>query len=854
MRKNHLPPVLILCILFFKILPLHAIIYYVSTTGSNTAPYDNWTKAATNLQTVLALPALAAGDEIWVAKGTYTPSKDYLNGNPADAKDVTFYVKDGVKLYGGFAGNESALTDRNLKANTTTLDGGGTCYHVVIASAANSSSGGITIDGFTIKNGNASKNNSNVTINGNTFYRNVAGGIYIIKGAINNISNNIISNNTAVCNSAGNGGGAGIHIYNSATLTLNNNAIHDNAFTAGGNGNGAGGGVYIHAASQVVNATITNNDIYNNSGTSSGGGVYINGQTTSTYTISNNFIHDNTISYGGGGGMFSGYGIFTVTNNVFYNNTNTLALASAWAGALMNFGNNGSGCKLILVNNTFYNNSAYNRGCVYINGTPTVRIFNNIFYNNKVNGSTTATGADVEGSGITSCKANYNLLQYSTFSTGISLGGGTSHNVFNNTDPKFFNLTSPYGPDGVINTSDDGFYVKCGSPALGVGGVNATNGVTDVPLTDAVSYTRSTSTTAGQGPTIGAYEQPGAESLPLASGTTTIIKMQAGTVIYGDCSPTLVCTVASTGASPISGSDTAKVWIESTQPPNFVKRHYQISPQNNAATSTGRITLYFTQAEFDEFNSNTLNTVKLPTNSLDAAGIANLLVEKRSGTTNDGTGMPNSYTGSVTTINPADADIVWSDAAARWAVTIDVTGFSGFWVKTVATTLPLKWLNVYGSINSQNRAAIYWKVNETGVKKYEVEKSTDGRNYFSIAWLGSMGDGIHSYEYADTTALQGTVYYRILQTDMDGRSSYSTIIRLSAQTRQTITMYPNPFTDGVIIISNQPQPIQVMNINGAVITSIQLKKGANYVQLNQLAGGIYILKTKDGRSQKLAKY
>ena len=65
-------------------------------TGANSGL--NWDDAYTDLQTALA--AAAAGDEIWVAAGAYKPTAG------AD-RTISFVMKVGVGLYGGFAGGET---------------------------------------------------------------------------------------------------------------------------------------------------------------------------------------------------------------------------------------------------------------------------------------------------------------------------------------------------------------------------------------------------------------------------------------------------------------------------------------------------------------------------------------------------------------------------------------------------------------------------------------------------------------------------------------------------------------------------------------------------------------------------
>jgi hypothetical protein len=121
---------------------------------------------------------------------------------------------------------------------------------------------------------------------------------------------------------------------------------------------------------------------------------------------------------------------------------------------------------------------------------------------------------------------------------------------------------------------------------------------------------------------------------------------------------TLIANVLPNGAAPVSGNVTAKVWIEATQPVQFVKRHYEITSATNTANATAKVTLYFTDAEFSAFNTQTTPPALLLPISTDApatitARKANLRIEKRAGT-GDANGTLNSYLGAITTIDPAD--------------------------------------------------------------------------------------------------------------------------------------------------------------------------------------------------------
>lgn len=252
---------------------------------------DSWENAYADLQD--ALDMAVDGHQIWVAEGTYTPT-DGTN------RSVSFELVSGVKLYGGFAGTETALAERDWEGNETVLSGnidsGGNedSYHVVTG-ADNA-----TLDGFTITNGNAD--------NDQVDYDYVGGGMYNYDCAPT-VSNCSFNENTAIW-----GGGMG-NLLGNPTVTScvfnNNSASSSTYFTYGGgmyndisaasvgncsfteNTGDYGAAIYCNGQSDaaVENCTVTQN-----SAASMGGGIVAN---SSSYPqISNSIIWDNDDSYG----------------------------------------------------------------------------------------------------------------------------------------------------------------------------------------------------------------------------------------------------------------------------------------------------------------------------------------------------------------------------------------------------------------------------------------------------------------------------------------------------------------------------------------------------------------------------
>ncbi len=264
---------------------LFAATRYVKPVASGLADGSSWANASADLQTIIN--ASIAGDEVWVAAGRYIPTQDPFGGTtPADPRDKTFSLKSGVKVYGGFVGTESTLSQRPATAagissilsgdltnndvvtgtaGTLSLSNNGeNAYHTVMCVSVDNVS---VLDGFTISGGNANGSGS-ITISGNIVLRFRGGGIY------SNTSQNII-NNCNIINSYGSYGGGAYFINNSATTISNSSFINNLASLSGGAGSGICGDG--NSSGQIYNCIFVGNNANNGTAFNFGGPmVYTN--------------------------------------------------------------------------------------------------------------------------------------------------------------------------------------------------------------------------------------------------------------------------------------------------------------------------------------------------------------------------------------------------------------------------------------------------------------------------------------------------------------------------------------------------------------------------------------------------
>lgn len=120
-------------------------------------------------------------------------------------------------------------------------------------------------------------------------------------------------------------------------------------------------------------------------------------------------------------------------------------------------------------------------------------------------------------------------------------------------------------------------------------------------------------------------------------------------------------------------------------------------------------------------------------------------------------------------------------------------------------TLPVRFANVRGTVDANDRAIISWtNLTESVVDSYVVESSVDG---ISFQTIGTVMPAFNNGGRADYTffTLQpaNKVYYRITAKENDGTIYYSTIISVTKNVQAALsnfTIYPNPVINGELTI------------------------------------------------------
>lgn len=334
-------------------------------------------------------------------------------------------------------------------------------------------------------------------------------------------------------------------------------------------------------------------------------------------------------------------------------------------------------------------------------------------------------------------------------------------------------------------------------------------------------------------------------SLPAGSAQDSVL-IQWKNIVTLQSTNELLATIKQSGAAPIDDNVVVKVTVDpSVQQYNgaaYVQRHYDIEPELDAANATATVILYFTQADFNNYNSANGILGDLPVSPGDASGKAALRVIQYHG---QGT-QPGNYPGSTVVIDPDDSNIRWN-TDGYWEVEFDVTGFSGFYISSVEmTALPVQLVSFDAELQG-NSVTLEWKVEQQdGIISYTVERSADASDFSDITSVNANSFDTFTYNAIDYSPLQGTNFYRLRILDQDGSIKYSEVVRIETGSNTGVAVFPVPASTIVNIRLANPNllnsPAILYDNSGRTIRSFILNSMQVQLDVSKLGNGIYYLK------------
>ncbi len=377
-------------------------------------------------------------------------------------------------------------------------------------------------------------------------------------------------------------------------------------------------------------------------------------------------------------------------------------------------------------------------------------------------------------------------------------------------------------------------------------------------LSVGVDYTirvLNTSSTSGFGPTADfTICVSGVPSSTLAIGPTPISCLTNDNVVTSNNSNTWLHftrggnLIASVFDAANMGNMVAKYFINtaairSSGGVEYLDRNVEITPTSQPLTPV-TIRLYFTKAEFDAFTESNDN------DDNDAFWLNDLKISKFASL-------------SCTSVIGGSGEEMFGIAgygslsASVYFLDVIVPSFSGFYIKNVASNvaLPATCSNFNYKLFGNNIQLMWSTQTETNSSYFEIQKSTDGINFSTIANLVASNNSAiqKNYQFIDKFNANELIYYRIKQVDKDGKEQFvckTLKVNGLSKVESFSTVYPNPannqITVDILKMYSGKTEVQIVNAVGQIVSSkifnLQNANTQLKMDVSKLAAGIFTMR------------
>jgi len=180
---------------------------------------------------------------------------------------------------------------------------------------------------------------------------------------------------------------------------------------------------------------------------------------------------------------------------------------------------------------------------------------------------------------------------------------------------------------------------------------------------------------------------------------------------------------------------------------------------------------------------------------------------------------------------------------------------NNYWIDLVYSpnfTLPVT-LSDLKATPAASDVVVNWKTSlEYNNKGFEVQRSNNSKDWYSLQFVNGAGESNFekSYSYTDKNVAPGLYYYRLIQTDRDGKTKASAVVTATVGGKGHISLYqnfPNPFRGNTTIRFDLPSAqkarLSVVDMNGREV-KVLLDKVSE-------AGSHQVNLTSDGLSRQV---
>ena len=280
----------------------------------------------------------------------------------------------------------------------------------------------------------------------------------------------------------------------------------------------------------------------------------------------------------------------------------------------------------------------------------------------------------------------------------------------------------------------------------------------------------------------------------------------------------------------------------------LISKTFMVEPTNDNASGNITTTLYFTDAEIQNWMTSTGQSMA----SIELIKVKNQRVDE-----------VDADNGGTATVEIVGAALTAYDGD-KWQLTATTTtGFSGFAAGVAGAVLPVELTDLTAGSEREGIRVAWTTATELNNDYFTVEHSTDGRTFREIGTVRGAGTTETPQEYAllHREPTTGSNYYRLRQTDYDGTTTTSeTVSARWISTDGAVMATPNPAHGNVTVTLDEGLEQANLRLVNALGQRVEIdilgNGGVRNLDVSSLAAGIYTLEARAGanvRTLRLVK-
>ncbi|MFL5728289.1 MAG: T9SS type A sorting domain-containing protein [Cytophagaceae bacterium] len=173
------------------------------------------------------------------------------------------------------------------------------------------------------------------------------------------------------------------------------------------------------------------------------------------------------------------------------------------------------------------------------------------------------------------------------------------------------------------------------------------------------------------------------------------------------------------------------------------------------------------------------------------------------------------------------------------------------------SSLPLDLISFSAERKNEGTEISWVTANEINVVGFTLEKSTDGVHFSPIEYLnaGNKAGGYSFYSVYDDQFTARRIYYRLKETDTDGKAMESRIISIQNNYSSSVKIYPNPASGKIFVTLSgfvqKDYSFRIFNSLGSEVFSADLQTAQNEISLSTLPSSLYLYKVFSPSGEEL---